>query len=112
MYDETKAVEISEEQLNMCQKANGQLCGLHTPLQPLANPPMCIAALYAKDRDGIEKRYSLQIRKASSVSIPTPIVPNIWILNSAPRAVSMEITLICPEEAPQFIKTQTPIHIL
>ena len=73
---------------------------------------MCIAAFYAKDTASKEKRYSLQIRKANSVSIPTPIVPNVWILTSAPTTLLMGIMLICPEEAPRFIKTQTPIHIL
>ena len=96
----TKAVEILEEQFNTCQKANRQFCSLNTPLQPLVNLPTCIAALYAKDKAGIEKRCSLQIRKANSVSIPTLIVPNVWILTSAPTAVSMEIMLICPDEAP------------
>ena len=105
MYDEAKAVEISEEQSNSCQKANGQFCSLNTPLLPLVNPPMCIATLYTKDKAGIEKRCSLQIRKANSVSIPTPIAPNVWILTSAPTVVSTGIMLICPEEAPRFIKT-------
>ena len=54
-YDETKAVEISEDQFSTCQKANGQFGSLNTALQPLANPP-CIAALYEKDKGGIEKR--------------------------------------------------------
>ena len=31
---------------------------------------------------------------------------------SAPTVVSTGITIICPDEAPRFIKTQTPIHIL
>ena len=112
MYDETKAVEILEEQFNTCQKANGQFFSLNTPLQPLGNPPTCIAALYTKDKAGIKKRCSLQIRKANSVSIPTTIAPNVWILTSAPTAVLMGIILTCPEEAPQFLKTQRPIHIL
>ena len=73
---------------------------------------MCIAALYAKDKASIEKRYSLQIRKANSVNIPTPIAPNYWILTSAPAAVSTGMMLICPEVAPRFIKTQTPIYVL
>ena len=46
------------------------------------------------------------------MSIPTSITPNVWILTSAPTAVSTGIMLICPEKAPRFIKTQTPIHIL
>ena len=55
-YDETKAVEILEDQVSTCQRANGQFCRLNTPLQPLANPPICIAALYTRDKTGIEKR--------------------------------------------------------
>ena len=106
-YDKTKAVEISEEQFNTCQKSNRQLCNLNTPLQPLVTPPMCIAALFAKDTTGIEKRCSLQIRKANSVSIPTSIGPNVWILTSAPIAVSTGMTLLCPEEAPDLSNTDT-----
>ena len=49
-YDETKAVEILEDQFNTSQKANRQFCSLNIPLQPLANPPMCIATLYAKEQ--------------------------------------------------------------
>ena len=37
-HDETKAVEISEDQFNTCQKANGKFCSLNTPMLPLANP--------------------------------------------------------------------------
>ena len=44
-YDETKAVEISEKkQLGICQKVNGQFCSINSPLQPMANPPLYIAA--------------------------------------------------------------------
>ena len=41
----------------------------------------------------------------------TSITPNVWILTSAPAA-STGIMLICLEEAPRFIRTQTPIHVL
>ena len=53
-----------------------------------------------------------KIRNTNSISIPTPIAPSVWILTSAPTAVSTGIMLICPEAAPRFIKTHTPIHIL
>ena len=105
-------MEISEDQFSTCQKANGQFCSLNTTLQWHANWPTCIAALYTKNKAGIEGRCSLQIRNAYSVSIPTLIAPNVWILTSAPTAVSTGIMLICPKEPPRFIKTQTPIHIL
>ena len=85
---------------------------LNTPLLPLPNPSMCLSALYTKDKDSIKKRCSLQIRKASSVSIPMSIAPNVWAITSPPIAVSSGIMLICPGEAPRFIKPQTPIHIL
>ena len=104
-YDKTKAVEISEQQFSICQKANRQFCSINAPLQPLANPPSCITAIYAKNKTGIEKRCSLQIRNTNSVSIPTSIAPNVWILPSAPTVVLTGIMLICLEAAPRFIKT-------
>ena len=112
MHDETKAVKISDDQFKTCQKANRQFCSLNTPLLPLANPPTCIPALYAKDKASIKKRCSLQTRKASSVSIQTSIAPNVWIIISPITAVQSGITLICPGEAPRSITQQTPIHAL
>ena len=53
-YDETKAIEISEQQFTTCQQAHGQFCNIDTPLQPLADPPLCITAIYAKNKVGIE----------------------------------------------------------
>ena len=111
-YDETKAVEILEQQFITCQQANEQFCSINAPLQPHAIPPLCITAIYAKDKKGIEKRCSLQIRNTNSAIIPVPVAPNLWILTSAPKSVSTGITLIYPDEAPKFIKTQMPIHIL
>ena len=111
-YDETEAVEILEQQFSICQKTNGQFCSINAPLQPLANPPSCIAAIYAKNKANIETRCSIQIWNANSVSIPMPIAPNVWILTSAPSIVPMGITLICPKEASRFITMQKPIHIL
>ena len=61
-WDETKAVEILEQQFITCQQEIRQFCSINAPLQPLANPPSCIAAIYTKNKAGIEKRCSLQIR--------------------------------------------------
>ena len=105
-------MEILEQQFSTCQQANGQFCSINTPLQPLANPPACIAAIYAKNKAGIEKRCSLHIRNTNSSTIPTLIAPNVWILTSAPTAVLKAIMIICPDEALRFIPTQTAIHIL
>ena len=48
-YDRTKAMDIPEDQFKLCKEANGQFCPLTTPLQPLTNPPSCVAALYTKN---------------------------------------------------------------
>ena len=37
--DAKMAVELSTTQLQACQQANGQICHISTPFQPLANPP-------------------------------------------------------------------------
>ena len=110
-HHETEAVEISEDQFKTCQKANRQFCSLNTPLLPLANPPTCISALYTKDKASIKRRCSMQIRKTSSVSKPTSITPNVWLITSSPTTVPSGITLICPGEAPRSIIPQTPIHV-
>ena len=110
--DETKGVQISEQQFITCQQANKQFCSINTPLQPLANQPLCIAAIYTKDKARIGKRCSLQIKNMNSAPISRLIALNVWLLTSAPKLVLTGITLICPDEAPRFIKTQTPIHIL
>ena len=43
----TMGLELSCTQLEACKQANGQFCHISMPFQPLANPPTCIAALYA-----------------------------------------------------------------
>ena len=48
-YDRTKTMDIPEEQFKLCKEANGPFCPLLTPLQPLTNPPSCVAALYTKN---------------------------------------------------------------
>ena len=106
------AVEISPQQFRICQYANGQFCTIPTPYQPLANPRSCTTALYAKNTASTSARCSLQIRKTSDVSMPSKLTPNVWILTTAPSAVTNKITLICPGETTQFIEVRKPIHIL
>ena len=106
------AVEISPHRFRICQEANEQFCNILTPFQPLANPPSCTTALYAKNTASISTRCSLQIRKTSDVSIPSQIAPTAWILTTAPSAVTTTITLICPGETTKFIKVKKPILVL
>ena len=74
------AVELSTTQFQACWEANSQFCSITTPFQPLANPPSCVATLYARSSADITSQCSLQIRKTSDVNLPTQISPDIWIL--------------------------------
>ena len=106
------AVELSTTKFQACQHANGQFCSITTPFQPLANPPTCIAALYAKNKVGIASKCSLQICKATITTLPTQIAPDVWILNTPTTAPTNTMTLICPEKPMETIPIQQPIHIL
>ena len=78
--DATMGVELSTTQFQICQQANGQFCYISTPFQLLANPPKCIAALYAKSKAGIASKCSLQLCKTTTTALPTQITPDVWIL--------------------------------
>ena len=52
------------------------------------------------------------MRKPSGVSIPSQIAPNVWILTTAPCAVTTTISLICPGETTKFLKVKKSIHVL
>ena len=110
--DATMAVELSTTQFWVCQEVNGQFCSITTPFQPLANPPSCIAALYAKSTADITSKCSLQIWKASDTNLPTQIAPDVWILTTPLTAPENTMTLICPEKAMETITIQKPVHIL
>ena len=99
----TMAVELSITQFEACQQANGQFCCISTPFQPLANPPTCIAALYAKSKTGIASKYSLQICKTTTSNLPTQIAPDVWILTTPATAPANTMTLRCPEKPMETI---------
>ena len=106
------AVELSTTQYQACQDANGQFCSITTPFQPLANPPTCTAALYAKSKMDITSKCSLQICKASTTNLPTQIAPDVWILTTPATALTNTMTLIYPEKPMDTIPIQKPVHIL
>ena len=63
----------------------------------IANPPTCIAALYGKNKTGIDSKCSLQLCKTTTTNLPTQITPDVWILTTPATAPINPITLICPE---------------
>ena len=101
--DATMGVELSTTQFQIFQQANGQFYHISTPFQPLANPPMCIAALYTKSKAGIASKCSLQLRKTTTTALPTQITPDVWILTTPVAAPVNTITLICPEKPMEMI---------
>ena len=110
--DATMGLELSATQFEVCKQANGQFCHISTPFQPLANPPTCITALYAKSEASIKSKCSLQLHKASTTSLPTQITPNVWILTTPTSAPTDTISLICPEKPMETILIRQPLHIL
>ena len=106
------AVELFITQFQVCQAANRQFCSITTPFQPLANPPSCVSALYAKNLAGITSQCSLQIWKTSDVNLPTQISPDVWILTTPLSTPASTITLICPRKATASIIIRKPVHIL
>ena len=72
--DGTMVVEISPHQFSICQEANRQFCSIHSPFQPLGNPP---CSLICQNAVSISTRCSLQNRKTQNISIPSQIAPNV-----------------------------------
>ena len=108
----TMRLELSSTQFEVCQQANGQFCHISTPFQPLANPPTCIAALYAKSKASIKSKCSLQLCKATTTSLPTQITPDVWILATPASAPTDTISLICPEKPMETIPIRQLLHVL
>ena len=110
--DATVGLELSSTQFEVCQQTNGQFCHISTPFQPLANPPTCITALYAKSEASIKSKCSLQLHKATSTSLPTQITPDVWILTTIASAPTDTISLIFPEKPIETIPIIQPLHVL
>ena len=110
--DATMGLELSTTQFEVCQQANGQFCHICMPFQPLANPPTCMAALYTKSEASIKLRCSLQLHKAPSISLPTQITPDAWILATPTSAPMDTISLICPKKPMETIPIRQPLHVL
>ena len=72
-YDRIKAMDIPEEQFKLCKEANGQFCPLTTPLQPLTNPPSCVAALYTKNSREIDHMCELTTKTQPELYLPIPL---------------------------------------
>ena len=83
-YDRTKVMDIPEDQFKLCKEANGQFCPLTTPLQPLMNSPSCVAALYTKNSQEIDRLCELTTKTQPELYLPIPLTSNVWAIISSP----------------------------
>ena len=111
-YDRTKAMDIPEEQFKLCKEANGQFCPLSTSLQPLTNPPSCIAALYTKNSREINHLCELTTKAQPELYLPIPLAPNVWAIISSLFRQQPPVTVICPTRPATSIHISPPIHVL
>ena len=111
-YDRTKAMDIPEDQFKLCKEANGQFCPLMTPLQPLMNPPSCVAALYTKNSREINHLCELTTKTQPELYLPIPLASNVWAIISSPFKQQPPVTVICPTKPAMSIHISPPIHIL
>ena len=111
-YDRTKAMDIPEEQFKLCKEANEQFCLPTTPLQPLTNPPSCVAALYTKNSREIDHLCKLTTKTQPELYLPIPLASNVWAIISSPFKQQPPVTVICPTRPATSIHISPPIHIL
>ena len=110
-YDRTKAMDIPEEQFKLCKEANGQFCPLLTPLQPLTNPPSCVAAFTKNSRE-INRLCELTTKAQPELYLPIPLAPNVWAIISSPFRQQPPVTVICLTKPAASIHISPPIHVL
>ena len=111
-YDRTKAMDIPAEQFKLCKEANGQFCPLLTPLQPLTNPPSCVATLYTKNSREINCLCELTTKAQLEIYLPIPLAPNVWAIISSTFKQQLPVTVICPTKPAASIHISLPIHVL
>ena len=111
-YDRTKAMDIPEDQFKLCKEANGQFCPLTTPLQPLTNPPLCVAALYTKNSQEIDHLCELTTKTQPELYLPIPLTSNAWAIISSLFKQQPPMTVICPTKPTMSVQISPPIHVL
>ena len=83
----------------------------HTTSTTCQTTNLCINSLCQGQGWNPEKMFPTD-QEGCSLSIPTSIAPNVWMITSPTTAIPSGITLICPEEAPRSVTPETPIHVL
>ena len=85
---------------------------LKTPLQPLTNPPSCVAALYTKNSREIDRLCELTTKTQPELYLPIPLASIVWAIISSPFKQQLPVTVICPTKPAISIHISPPIHVL
>ena len=111
-YDRTKVMDIPEDQFKLCKEANGQFCPLMTPLQPLTNSPSCVAALYTKNSQEIDRLCELTTKTQPELYLPIPLTSSVWAIISSPFKQQPPVTVTCPTKPAMsiYITTNTRLE--
>ena len=82
------------------------------PLQPMTNPPSCVAALYTKNSREIDRLCELTTKAQPELYLLIPLAPNVWAIISSPFRQQPPVTIIFPTRPATSIYISPPIHIL
>ena len=104
MYDETKAVAISDLQYRACQHANRQtvLQDKCTILTPCKSTTMCYITICQNDQ-AIKEQCSLVISHIQHTYTSIAVTSNLWIITSKPQAQESMMTIIYQDKASSTI---------
>ena len=83
-----------------------------TPLQPLMNPPSCVAALYTKNSWEINRLCELSTKTQPELYLPIPLASNVWTIISSPFKQQPPVTVIFPTKPTMSVQISPPIHVL
>ena len=83
-----------------------------TPLQPLTNPPLCVAALYTKNSREIDHLCELSTKTQPELYLPIPLTSNVWAIISSLFKQQPAVTVICPTKPFMSVRISPPIHVL
>ena len=98
--------------LSYVRKQTDSFAPLSMPLQPMTNPPSCVAALYTKNSREIDHLYELTTKAQPELYLLIPLAPNVWAIISSPFRQQPPVTVICPTRPATSIYISPPIHIL
>ena len=111
-YDRTNVMDIPENQFKLCKEANRQFCPLTTLLQPLTNPPSCVAALYTKNSREIDHLCELTTKTQPELYLPIPLTSSVWVIISSPFKQQLPVSVICPTKPAMSIHISPSIQVL